>query len=190
MPSVTIYQMNGRKDTIRLRQGSISHADAERISDGHMKYSKSKRRNITCKSAKLTWVDEAPRWCTLAGPNAKIVPYTHKHTRLFSMCHELVFFPKTGEETEGRIYRDTPCGAQYVKGAGRTLPDLTTHAEWFMLPRVTSLADDLDCNIEWIDTNCDERGIRHEEMTTANVKQFECWIAGKVWSITKQAPAY
>ena len=47
MPSVTIYQMNGRKDTIRLRQGSISHADAERISDGHIKYAKTNRRNAS-----------------------------------------------------------------------------------------------------------------------------------------------
>ena len=62
MPSVTIYQMNGRKDTIRLRKGSISHADAERISDGHIKYAKTNRRNLSCKSANLTWVDEAPRW--------------------------------------------------------------------------------------------------------------------------------
>ena len=47
MPSVTIYQMNGRKDTIRLRKGSISHADAERISDGHIKYAKTNRRNLS-----------------------------------------------------------------------------------------------------------------------------------------------
>ena len=82
MPTVTIYQMNGRKDTIRLRQGSISHADAERISDGHMKYSKSggELLDVALRHVYGRWfqVAKLPLWGNLVG-HINILTGQHTH---------------------------------------------------------------------------------------------------------------
>ena len=133
---VTIKQMEGQSHEIRLRpDGTITRADAERISNGWVKAKQTKNRN----SAKRI---------------ADIKPL-HYSLRPVISIYDLVFF-KPGEE-DGRRYRDCP-NAGDAPGGGLSIPKLDDSDVWFMLKQETSAIDVL-AEIGWDVEYVDERDV-------------------------------
>ncbi len=120
MTTVTIYQMNGRKDVIKLHKGTITRKDAARISEGFVTDDRKASRNSERRIATIY--------------------YKHQYevTAIFWRYNELVFFPHNDDgESVGQRYVDAPNAMMSCK------PDLTTCDTWFCMPRTSSLIDKL-----------------------------------------------
>ena len=109
MSTITIYQPCGRKDEIRLRNGTITKTDAVRISDGWVNGNNRVGRNVSVHIASISY---GRKWRDPDMPTNVLQMWSPSTDVTYMNMRQLKFFPMTDDDggVDGHapeIFRDT-----------------------------------------------------------------------------------